>query len=1189
MRISSWLRNWPCRRKLAGVSRKIPIQAESLEPKSLLSVSALIVSGSQLEITMTGDDDVRLSALNGNLLLEAAQNGGVLQPFLGLGIVPASSIQSIQINGGDEATTIDLSRLTALAFPSLTNIQADGYHGADLLIGSDDFAENFLGGDGNDTLIGGAGNNTLLGGDGGDDIQSGNGNDSVVGGDGSDSIQTNGGNDTVDAGNGSDTILVGAGNDSVFGGNGEDSIVGDLGDDTLNGDGGTDTVDGGDGNDSILGGELADSLLGGVGNDTISGQAGNDLIDGQAGDDSLIGGIGHDTLRGGDGNDVQNGSGGNDSLSGDNGNDSLIGGSGDDRMDGFEGNDSILGQGGNDTIVGSGGADVMKGGDGNDLISAGQQTQMQIADISLVEGDVGTTNFQFTVTLSTAIANAVTVSFATVDGSAIAGQDYSTAAGMLTFPAGTTTQTITIPVIADTTLENDETLFVILSNPSGADLVNAVAQATIVNDDVQAPTVQVLYGVDGLTQNLYRIDTTTGATTLIGPLGVGLAGLTAAPDGTIYGHTISDLYTVNTTTGAATAILNLGAATIGEGDIAYNATTNEIFAVDFTASRFIRIDPIAMTANVVATLNVGGVAATNGIDWDGLTYRGSTIYGYVGPRAGNTGLTNQLFTVDPTTAAVTGVATLGTVAGFAGDIAYDAALDTFYLMSRASSNLFRIDPTTGVATVVGNTGLNDIFGLAMTGAAAPPPPVVIVPRPTVPGSIAPDDTLFGDVGNDTLNGSAGNDLLSGGADNDSLNGGSGNDNLLGGAGADTLSGNLGDDTLNGQGGADRLEGGEGHDTHVWEGLGSGNDLIFDSTGDNTLRVVGTAVANTFNVSTNADDNIRVAEGANFVTTNPTFNMIVIDAGAGNDTVNVGNLSFARGVVLSILGGLDNDLLSSVGNPGGDVRLQLDGGDGNDTLLGGAGEESLFGGAGIDSLNGGAGNDTLDGGLGNDKADGGDGDDSISGGLGHDSLLGGNGNDQAFGGDGDDTLDGGFGNDTLAGESGDDSLLGLNGNDSLLGGAGEDILGGGADDDVLDGGRNNDLIFGGAGNDKIRGDHGNDTINGEDGLDTINGGDGNDSIQGGNGNDLINGGNGDDFLNAGAGNDIVVGGDGKDTLRGGGGNDVLLGQDGDDNIDGQAGADTVAGNQGVNVIADPLAEINEAFTLSVTLLTKLEAL
>ncbi|MEH8134927.1 VCBS domain-containing protein [Aeromonas veronii] len=78
-----------------------------------------------------------------------------------------------------------------------------------------------------------------------------------------------------------------------------------------------------------------------------------------------------------------------------------------------------------------------------------------------------------------------------------------------------------------------------------------------------------------------------------------------------------------------------------------------------------------------------------------------------------------------------------------------------------------------------------------------------------------DDFLFGGAGNDILFGGAGNDTLYGESGNDTLYGGSGNDTLFGGSGDDTLSGGLGNDILVGGLGNDILKGDSGADTFVW--------------------------------------------------------------------------------------------------------------------------------------------------------------------------------------------------------------------------------------------------------------------------------------------------------------------------------------------------------------------------------------
>lgn len=287
------------------------------------------------------------------------------------------------------------------------------------------------------------------------------------------------GNDTIDGGIGDDTILAAAGNDLITGGAGNDSILGE---------GGNDTITGGSG-DSILGGADADSIVidatvvdgfggltsgisvdggsTGVDTDTLDlrgyafyrnlvqtsdadgnstsgtvevidgtgavrvvtfteietlllpppavttdgrvdgldtgetmgvgytdpqGDAitdGSDNIAGNGGVDTIFTGGGNDTVSGGEGADLIDGGAGDDSLSGDadndvlagnEGRDTLDGGLGDDRLEGGEdadllsggdGADLLAGGTGDDTLTGDAGADTLDGGAGNDSLSGG--------------------------------------------------------------------------------------------------------------------------------------------------------------------------------------------------------------------------------------------------------------------------------------------------------------------------------------------------------------------------------------------------------------------------------------------------------------------------------------------------------------------------------------------------------------------------------------------------------------------------------------------------------------------------------------------------------------------------------------------------------------------------------------------------------------------------------------------------
>jgi len=87
------------------------------------------------------------------------------------------------------------------------------------------------------------------------------------------------------------------------------------------------------------------------------------------------------------------------------------------------------------------------------------------------------------VTLSAASTSAVSVDYATADGTALAASDYTAANATLTIPAGATTGTITVLVGADITAENNETLTLTLSNPINATITTASATGTITDDD----------------------------------------------------------------------------------------------------------------------------------------------------------------------------------------------------------------------------------------------------------------------------------------------------------------------------------------------------------------------------------------------------------------------------------------------------------------------------------------------------------------------------------------------------------------------------------------------------------------------------------------------------------------------------------------------------------------------------------
>jgi hypothetical protein len=110
---------------------------------------------------------------------------------------------------------------------------------------------------------------------------------------------------------------------------------------------------------------------------------------------------------------------------------------------------------------------------------------MSIGDVSAVEGNSGTTDFTFPVTLSVASGRTVSANVATANGTAAGGGDdfLPPVTNTVTFAPGQTSATITIRVVGDLTAEADETFFVNISGAQGATFADNQGQGTILNDD----------------------------------------------------------------------------------------------------------------------------------------------------------------------------------------------------------------------------------------------------------------------------------------------------------------------------------------------------------------------------------------------------------------------------------------------------------------------------------------------------------------------------------------------------------------------------------------------------------------------------------------------------------------------------------------------------------------------------------
>lgn len=199
---------------------------------------------------------------------------------------------------------------------------------------------------------------------------------------------------------------------------------------------------------------------------------------------------------------------------------------------------------------------------------------------------------------------------------------------------------------------------------------------------------------------------------------------------------------------------------------------------------------------------------------------------------------------------------------------------------------------------------------------------------------ASNDIIWANIGNDTINGRDGDDIADGGPGNDRVNGMNGDDWVSGGYGADIVDGGTGDDTM--QYVADSVWAAgyftmntDTGDLTSLDGLNQSFDYFNGGTDTDTV------VMTDGNDALIADDSVSTAHSA--ATGSRLVGVELIDAGDGDDIINLTSLSYTFGDITAY-GGAGNDIIwSSAGND------WLEGGVGNDWLYGGDGDDVLTGG------------------------------------------------------------------------------------------------------------------------------------------------------------------------------------------------------------------------------------------------------
>ena len=228
-----------------------------------------------------------------------------------------------------------------------------------------------------------------------------------------------------------------------------------------------------------------------------------------------------------------------------------------------------------------------------------------INNVSVQEGNSGTTNAVFTVTLSSPLTTSATVKYATVNGTATAGSDFTATNGTLTFSAGQTSKTITVAVNGDTLAEPSETFTVQLSSPTNAVLDNAAGIGTIVSDDGTAAL-------------------SVGDTSVVNAT----RGTTNATFTVTLSSALSASVTVNYTTADGTAIAGTdykstsGQVTFSPGQI---SKTIAVAVIGTTLSELAKTFQVTLTNPINATLSrsqaVGTIDNTNLIASNSAGYK----------------------------------------------------------------------------------------------------------------------------------------------------------------------------------------------------------------------------------------------------------------------------------------------------------------------------------------------------------------------------------------------------------------------------------------------------------------------------------------------------------------------------------------------------------------------------------------
>src|SRR5436190_9487829 len=303
-----------------------------------------------------------------------------------------------------------------------------------------------------------------------------------------------------------------------------------------------------------------------------------------------------------------------------------------------------------------------------DALSELPALQFDSATYSVGEGEGSAT---ITVTRTGSTTGVSAVQYATSNGTATAPADYTAKSGTLTFNAGETTKTFTIPIVNDTLAENDETVNLTLSNPTGGALGETAAAVLTIVDNDTAGTLQfgqanysVTEGTASVTITVIRTDGTASKVTVNYATSNGTA--TAGSDYTAKSGTLSfaagqtsktfTIPIINDTLHESDETVNLtlsnptGGATLGTPDTAVlTIIDNDSGGVlQFSSATYSVSEGVLSGKAVIKVTRSGGSASGVTVNYstsDGTATAGSDYAATSGTLTFGAGVTSKTFAI----------------------------------------------------------------------------------------------------------------------------------------------------------------------------------------------------------------------------------------------------------------------------------------------------------------------------------------------------------------------------------------------------------------------------------------------------------------------------------------------------------------------------------------------------------------